>query len=68
MSEFDEELIKSFLEEASDLLGQWEGLCLKLEKEVTSDTLNALFRIAHNIKGSSRAVGLSEVGKFIHIK
>jgi two-component system chemotaxis sensor kinase CheA len=67
MSEFDEELIKSFLEEASDLLGQWEGLCLKLEKEVTSDTLNALFRIAHNIKGSSRAVGLSEVGKFIHI-
>jgi two-component system, chemotaxis family, sensor kinase CheA len=67
MSELDEELVKSFLEEASDLLGQWEGLCLKLEKEVNAETLNALFRIAHNIKGSSRAVGLAEVGKFIHI-
>jgi two-component system chemotaxis sensor kinase CheA len=67
MSEMDEELVQSFLEEASDLLAQWEGLCLKLEKEASSDTLNALFRIAHNIKGSSRAVGLTDVGTFIHI-
>ncbi len=67
MSEFDEELVKSFLEEASDLLSQWEGLCLKLEKEMSPETLNALFRIAHNIKGSSRAVGLLDVGQFIHI-
>ena len=67
MSDFDEELVKSFIEEASDLLSQWEGLCLLLEKEVNSETLNALFRIAHNIKGSSRAVGLNDVGTFIHI-
>jgi two-component system, chemotaxis family, sensor kinase CheA len=67
MAELDEELVKSFLDEASDLLGQWEGLCLQLEKEVHPETLNALFRIAHNIKGSSRAVGLNEVGKFIHV-
>jgi two-component system chemotaxis sensor kinase CheA len=67
MSELDEELVKSFLEEANDLLVQWEGLCLQLEKGVNVATLNALFRIAHNIKGSSRAVGLSEVGNFIHI-
>ena len=67
MSEMDEELVQSFLEEASDLLAQWEGLCLKLEKDASSDSLNALFRIAHNIKGSSRAVGLTDVGTFIHI-
>jgi two-component system chemotaxis sensor kinase CheA len=67
MSELDDELVKSFLEEATDLLSKWEGFCLQLEKEVTPDTLNALFRIAHNIKGSSRAVGLNDVGQFIHV-
>ncbi len=67
MSELDDDLVKSFLEEATDLLSKWEGYCLQLEKELTPDTLNALFRIAHNIKGSSRAVGLNDVGQFIHI-
>jgi two-component system chemotaxis sensor kinase CheA len=67
MSELDLELVTSFLDEATDLLTEWERLCLLLEKAPDAQALNALFRIAHNIKGSSRAVGLNEVGEFIHI-
>jgi two-component system chemotaxis sensor kinase CheA len=67
MSELDLELVTSFLDEATDLLTEWERLCLLLEKAPDAQALNALFRIAHNIKGSSRAVGLNEVGEFIHL-
>lgn len=62
----DSELVTFFLDEASDLLSEWERVCLGLEAEQSAESFNALFRIAHNIKGSSRAVGLLEVGDFIH--
>lgn len=67
MSDMDSEIINTFLDEATDLLVSWEASCLELENNQNPNDLNALFRIAHNIKGSSRAVGLNDVGEFIHI-
>ncbi|MCX6126789.1 MAG: ATP-binding protein [Proteobacteria bacterium] len=37
-----------------------------MEKKVTSDDLHALFRCAHNLKGSSRSVGLGPFADFVH--
>lgn len=67
MSELDSELVISFLDESTDLLNNWENICLKLESEQSPSEIDAFFRIAHNLKGSSRAVGLLSVGDFIHV-
>lgn len=68
MSAPDPELLSLFCEEVSDVLEKWEGLCLSLEKNPTDvqPSLQALFRSAHNLKGSSRALGFLDFGNFIH--
>ncbi len=66
MSELDLEMVGFFLEEVDELLIKWEGICLCLEKEVTTDHINSLSRIAHNIKGSSASVGLMKLSQFVH--
>lgn len=67
MSALDTSLLEIFATEASDLVDQWESICLSLEKDPGTEKLNELFRIAHNLKGSSRAIGLLPFGDFVHI-
>lgn len=71
MSDNDDEFLKeiqdSFIFEATDMLIKIEELFLQLEKgsnreEVFSD----LARIAHNLKGSGKAVGFDEISAFAH--
>jgi len=68
MSEFDtdQEFLKIFLEEARDILSDWERNCLALQSDPSQAVCSALFRAAHNLKGSARSVGLAEYGTFIH--
>lgn len=67
MSEIDQEILGLLLDEASEALHEWEQHCLNLEKEPSQDYLDALFRVAHNVKGASRSVGLMDLGAFVHI-
>ena len=62
----DIELIEAFSDEALDLLLRWERICIDLKKSLDTDLMEELFRIAHNLKGGSRSVGLMEYGNFIH--
>lgn len=62
----DIEMLGFFLEEGLELLGTWEKECIELEKSPSQDTLNSLFRIAHNLKGSSRSTGLTTFGECMH--
>lgn len=55
-----------FLDEAVEILEQWEATCLALEKDPSQEVLDRLFRAAHNLKGSSRSVGLDEFGTLVH--
>lgn len=66
MVNFDEELVKCFLDEATDVLAAWERACLDLEFSKDPENLKVLFRTAHNLKGAARAVGFSELGAFVH--
>lgn len=66
MSGVDLEFVGIFLQEARDVLADWERHCIDLEKEFTQEKIDALFRSAHNLKGSARSVGLETFASFIH--
>jgi two-component system chemotaxis sensor kinase CheA len=67
MDEFEKELKLGFLEEATQLLAEVESCLLVFEKDPENPaTLDQIFRIAHNIKGSSKAVGFMGMGDFAH--
>jgi two-component system chemotaxis sensor kinase CheA len=67
MDSFEQELRMGFFEEAGQLLADAEQCFLALEQSQDDPTiLDQLFRIAHNIKGSSRAVGFEALGAFMH--
>jgi two-component system chemotaxis sensor kinase CheA len=62
----NDEFFLTFLEEAIDILADWEKHCLGLDRGFDKTTVDALFRSAHNLKGSSRSVGLDTFGGFVH--
>lgn len=67
MDEFEQELKLGFLEEAADLLREAEQAFLQLESNRDNpDLINQIFRLAHNLKGTSRAVGFGAVAEFTH--
>lgn len=67
MDEFERELKLGFLDEASQLMADTEQCFLQLETS-SGDTsvLEKIFRLAHNLKGSAKAVGFDELGEFTH--
>ena len=67
MEDFERELKEDFLEESLQLLEDSEQAFLALEDDNDStDLLDQIFRLAHNLKGTSRAVGFGEVAEFTH--
>jgi two-component system chemotaxis sensor kinase CheA len=57
----------AFLQEARELLDQMENGLLDIEaRGVSEDSINALFRAAHTIKGSAGLFGLETVVGFTH--
>ena len=55
-----------FLQEAEEQLQVLEQETLRLEQDPTPDRLNAIFRAAHTLKGSSRAMGYAEFAGLTH--
>lgn len=55
-----------FLQEAEEQLQILEQETLLLEKEPTSERMSSIFRAAHTLKGSSRAMGFSNFAGLTH--
>lgn len=67
MDDFELELKQGFLEEAAQGITDVEQCFLDLENNPNDlETINKIFRLAHNLKGSSRAVGFDHMGEFTH--
>ncbi len=66
MDAFEKELKISFLQEADQTLDESERYFLNLEKNVDDASIEEIFRLAHNLKGSASAVGFSELSQFMH--
>ncbi|MCX8087170.1 MAG: chemotaxis protein CheA [Rhodocyclaceae bacterium] len=63
-----EELYSVFAQEAREQLAAMEEGLLKMEQgDQDPDTLNAIFRAAHTIKGASGVVEIHHIEKFTHI-
>ncbi len=57
-----------FLEEAQEMLRQYEAALLVLESDpADGEQLNAAFRAAHTIKGGAGMFGLDDVVRFTHV-
>lgn len=62
---FEDEIRSDFIEEAQDNLDSVEQAFLKLESGDLS-VVDEIFRLAHNLKGTAKAVGFVHVSQFMH--
>jgi two-component system chemotaxis sensor kinase CheA len=63
-----DDALQTFIAEARELLEQMEDALLRIEQAPDdADTINAIFRAAHTIKGSAGLFGLDHVVRFTHI-
>ncbi|GEM_PF-34305 len=64
---FDESIVAEFFEEVDELVESLDMNLLELEKSPQdSETLNAIFRVAHTIKGASSMFGFEPIVKLTH--
>ena len=62
-----QEALQTFITESRELLEDMENMLLSLEQEADPlDSINAIFRAAHTIKGSSGMFGLDHIVLFTH--
>lgn len=67
MDDFEKELKLGFLDEAEQSITDVEQSFLSLETDPhNNEHINQIFRLAHNLKGSSKAVGFEQFGQFTH--
>ena len=63
-----DDALQTFIVESFDLLQQMEDALLHIEQAPDDpDTINAIFRAAHTIKGSAGLFGLDEIVAFTHV-
>jgi two-component system chemotaxis sensor kinase CheA len=68
MEDFEVELKLDFLSESIDMLESVESAFLRLENErEDSHLLDEIFRLAHNLKGTSKAVGFDQLAELTHV-
>jgi two-component system chemotaxis sensor kinase CheA len=64
-----DELLNSFVVESRELLGDMEQALLGIEErgQPDADSVNAIFRAAHTIKGTAGLFGLEHIVAFTHV-
>ena len=63
-----DETLKTFIAECSDLLQSMEEALLRIEQAPDDeDTINAIFRAAHTIKGNAGLFGFEGIVAFTHV-
>src|SRR3990167_7468373 len=63
-----DDALQTFIAECRDLLQNMEQALLRIEQMPgDADTINAIFRAAHTIKGSAGLFGLDGIVAFTHV-
>ncbi len=66
MNEDMSQFLGVFLDEANEQMELLETNILLLEQEASQELLQVIFRAAHTLKGSSRAMGFTSMGELTH--
>ena len=61
-----QELRAAFIVECHELLEAMEATLLTADENADSEAINAIFRVAHTIKGSAGLIGLQHIVHFAH--
>ena len=65
--DFNKEMARQFVQDASDLLNELESSILELEKEPGNAThIENVFRLFHNLKGNSGFLGYLDIQEICH--
>lgn len=64
--QIDAETLGVFIEDAFDVLGQWEKFCFELKPTDSAEVFVALMRCAHNLKGSAGLAGFENLHHRLH--
>lgn len=68
MGDVMDDILKIFFEECDELLPELEsGLGELSEEESSQETINAIFRAVHSIKGGAASFGLDRLVRFAHV-
>ncbi|MUG05132.1 chemotaxis protein CheA [Bombella sp. ESL0378] len=68
MSDVMDDILKIFFEECDELLPELErGLSELSEDDADPETINAIFRAVHSIKGGAASFGLERLVRFAHV-
>lgn len=62
----DTETLNVFIEDAFDVLGQWEKFCFDLKPSDGAEAFVVLMRCAHNLKGSAGLAGFDNLHNRLH--
>jgi two-component system, chemotaxis family, sensor kinase CheA len=63
-----DQVLQTFIVESRELLQDMEASLLRIESETEqSESINAIFRAAHTIKGSAGLFGLDDIVAFTHV-
>ena len=63
-----DDALQTFFVESRELLDSMEDALLRIEQSPDdADTINAIFRVAHTIKGSAGLFGLDDIVSFTHV-
>lgn len=57
---------QAFVDEAVDLLAEWETCMLALEQSPDAQTVDRLFRAVHTLKGAGGMFGFEDLAAFLH--
>ena len=66
MNEDMSQFLSVFLDDSSEQMELLEQDILRLEQEPSQELLQRIFRAAHTLKGSSRAMGFTPMGELTH--
>ena len=59
-------LVQTYVVESREMLDDMENILLSIEQDAGPESLNAIFRAAHTIKGSAGLFGLDYIVEFTH--
>ncbi|MCP4146537.1 MAG: response regulator [bacterium] len=66
MDLMDQEILKEFIIEANELLGNAEEDVLDIEDRSDKETVNRIFRAFHTVKGNAAMLGIDDVATLAH--